>query len=634
MSHKTTGFVFTACILFAIACDKRIDNSSNGFTPTESARLLNAYMAALSTGDSNAVKPLWSQRSLARRGFWTIHNNFSPWGSFGDWKTSVQAGTYTVQSVNREEDHYVLQVQRPPRDSTVGQTQHVRFHVVQENGHWVFINPLDLFTRDWKTYSTEHIVFYYPPHIDIRDHLDEIRYAELECARALRIFGLQLTRRIEFYRARTDIECGRLMNFGPVNGYAPIPRSADEAHWWDLWFVASSSFVNHHELIHCIAGQAGMPDVNPAITEGIACAFGGAFHTTRDFILNDARNQLLQSFQYPLNTLLMMDVRTFRANNFITYSQAGSFIRYLHERYGMNKLKLLCSKPLTGADVISGLETTYGQPIAQLEREWIAYLLDKPTFEIGTTIPATAQPVFSLTDAEGDDIGDGDYAYPARGDYPKGCFDLKRFEVLKDRYNAYFRLEFSTLKAPLVLGNQPRSEKFVVGGIIAIQKGKGKKRHLQKYCHGVKFAGDDGYDVKVNVGTSVSLAGNFGEIFFSSPDIVSGISKYESNAIEFSVPLELIDEPSENWRYFVGTCLVGSRTMSFLGEPMPVYKKPPAPLFIRGGNYDFGNPSYMDILLPPGVDQLNVLGTYSAEKGELAIVPMVGREDAVSKYQQ
>ncbi len=74
--------------------------------------------------------------------------------------------------------------------------------------------------------------------------------------------------------------------------------------------------------------------------------------------------------------------------------------------------------------------------------------------------------------------------------------------------------------------------------------------------------------------------------------------------------------------------------MSFLGEPMPVYKKPPAPLFIRGGNYDFGNPSYMDILLPPGVDQLNVLGTYSAEKGELAIVPMVGREDAVSKYQQ
>jgi hypothetical protein len=421
------------------------------------------------------------------------------------------------------------------------------------------------------------------------------------------------------------------MNFGPVNGYAAIPRSAGMAGAWDLWFVASSSFVNHHELIHLIAGLSGMHDENPAITEGLACTFAGAFHTTRDFIINDARNQIVQSFQYPLKTLLTMDTRTFLLNNFVTYSQAGSFIRYLHDRYGMSKLKVLYTRPLAGAEVIASLETTYGQTIVQLERDWIAYLLDKRTPEFGTTIPPTARAVFSLMDAEGDDTGDGDYGYPTYGVYPKGCFDLRKFEVLKDHNNAYFRLEFSKLKAPLVLGDQPRPEKLVVGSIIAIRKGKGEKRHLQKFCHGVRFVGDDGYDFKVNVGTGVSLTNNFGELIFSSPDIVSAMSKYERNMIEFSVPLELIGEPVEDWRYFVGTCLVSNRTMNFLGEPMPVHKKPPAPIFIGGGNYDYGNPSYMDILLPPGADQLTILGTYSVDWGQLAIVPMVGRKDGVSK---
>jgi hypothetical protein len=628
---KTIEIVLTLCILLTIACGRRIDNGSKKFTPTDAAELLNVYLASLSTGDSSAVKSLWSQRSLSRRGFWTIHNVFSPWGSFSEWKTSIQGGKFELQDVDRKKDHYVLHVRWLVQDSVLGLTRNLIFHVVQENGHWAFINPLDLFTHDWKTYSTEHIVFYYPPQIDIGDYLDEIRYAERQCTSALRIFGCQSTRKIDFYKARTDVECGELMNLGPVNGYAPIPRSPGMVGTWDLWFVASSSIVNHHEIIHLITGLAGMPDENPAITEGLACAFGGAFHTTRDFIINDARNQILQSFQYPLRTLFTMDTRTFQLNNFITYSQAGSFVQYLHDRYGMNKLKVLCSKPLAGAEIIASLETTYGQTIVQLERDWIAYLLDKRTPEIGNAIPSTAQSVFSLADAEGDDNGDGDYGYPAYGDYPEGCFDLKKVEVLKDPNSAYFRLEFKKLKAPLVLGNQPLSEKFVVGSVIAIQKGKGEKRHLQKYCHGVRFVGDDGYDLKVNVGTGVSLANGFGELFFSSPEIVSAITNYENNTIVFSIPLELIGAPFEDWRYFVGSCLMSNRVMNFLGEPMPVYKKPPSPIFIIGGNYDHGNPSYMDILLPPRTDQVRLLATYSADSGDLAVVPMVGREDAYLK---
>jgi len=626
---KTITLVIATCILLALACDTRIDNGFKTFTPDDAAQLVNAYLTALSTGDSTAVGTLWSERSLARRGFWTIHNYFLPWGTMSDWKTTVQGGRFEVETVDREKNHVVLQARWLPQDSLTGQT--LSFHVVQEHGNWVFINPIDVITRDWKSYSTEHIAFHYPPEIDISDYMDEIRYAESECARALTIFGLRLQRKIDFYRARTDVECGKLMNFAPVNGFATIPRSAETVGAWDLWFVSSSSFVNHHELIHLIAGLVGIPDQSPAITEGLACAFAGAFHSTRDFIINDARNQIAQAFQYPLRELLTMDSRAFLLNNFITYSQAGSFIRYLHEGYGMRKLIDFCSRPMSEANVIVSLETTYGQPLAQLERDWIEYLLDTPKPEIETTVPLTAKSVFSMGDAEGDDTGDGDYIYPAHRDYPDGCFDLKKFDVLKDESNAYFRLEFNKLKAPLVLGNQPRAEKLVVGVVIAIQKGKGKKRHLQKFCHGVRFADGDGYDCKVNVGTSVSLTNSFGEVTFSSPELVSALLKYETNTIEFSIPLSLMGEPDEAWRYFVGTCLISNRMMNFLGMPMPVHKEPPVPIFISGGNYNHGNPSYMDILLPSGADQVRQLGNYSADRGELAIVPMVGREDHVSK---
>ena len=624
---KTCAKVVAACILLVVACDNRIDNAYAAFTNSDADQILNAYLTALSDSDSTAVKPLWNRSSLRRNGFWIIHNLFHPWGAPSDWRTNVQGGKFEVQAIDREKDHVVLQVLWVPPESTGYQPRSMRFHVIRENEQWVFINPIDLFTRDWETYDTEHIRFHYPPQLDIGDYLEEIGYAESECTRALQLFGIRLDQRIDFYRAGSDVECGRLMNFGPVHGYAPIPRSVELTAAWDLWFVASSSFINHHELIHLIAGKAGIPDVNPAITEGLACAFAGAFHSTRDFILNDARNQILQSIQFPLEVLLTMDTRTFLRNNFITYSQAGSFIRYLHDRYGMQQLITWCSLPPTNASIITALEATYQQPLAQLEQEWIEYLLAVQMPEIGTTIPAAADPVFSMSDPAGDDTGDGDYAYPARGDYPEGCFDLRKFEVLKDDTRACFRLEFSTLKTPLVLGSQPNAEQFVVGCIIAIQKGDGPERHRQKFCHGIRFAGTDGYDCKVNVGTGVSLTNNFGETIFASPQMVGDLSKYETNVIEFSIPFSLIGEPLEDWKYFVGTCLMSDRVMNFLGEPLRVYEDPPIPLFISGGNYDLGNPPYMDILLPPAVNQSRLLSTYAADESQLPVVPMVGREE-------
>ena len=70
---------------------------------------------------------------------------------------------------------------------------------------------------------------------------------------------------------------------------------------------------------------------------------------------------------------------------------------------------------------------------------------------------------------------------------------------------------------------------------------------------------------------------------------------------------------------------MSNRVMNFLGEPLPVYKNPPYQVFIGGGNYDHLNPAFMDILLPAGKNQTEILSNYNADTDKLAVVPMVGR---------
>lgn len=622
--NSTKYLILFALVILVMFCYQGAKNSSISITKSECSQLFNNYISSLSTGDSSAVKSIWSRKSLTRRGFWTIHNYFSPWGDFSDWKIKTLGSAFKVQSLKCGKEYCSVEAKWIPVDTSMYEIRKLKYYLINENNNPMLINPIDLFTSNWKSYSTEHIVFHYPPEIEIDNYIAEMQYAEKEFSESLELFEVQLDRKIDFYKARNDVECGRLMNFGPVNGYVLTPQSEEKSFGNEIWFIASSSFINHHEFIHVITKLLGIPFENPAIIEGLACAFAGGFHTTPEFIINDARNQIIQSFHYPLKELLTMDVQTLYKYNYIGYPQSGSLIKYLYDQYGMDKLKELCSMPISSNQVIESIESNYQKTIDQIEKEWSAYLLNKKIPEIQATIPTDSEQVFSLSDDIGDDTGDGDYTYPKYGNYPPGCFDLKNFEVLKDTSNTSFRIEFTKLKKPLVLGANNRAEKFVVGCIIAIRKGKSMKQHLQKRCHGVRFSNDDGYDIKVNVGTHVSLVNNFGEIIFSSPEILNKISDYERNIIEFSVPSSLIGEPDEGWKYFVGTCLISNRIMNFLGEPVQVYKNPPYQIFIGGGNYDYGNPAYMDILLPAGENQTEILSAYNADADKLAIVPMVG----------
>jgi len=339
--------LFFVLTVLAFSCDRKFENNSISITKSECSQLLNNYLSSLSTCDLSVVKSFWSQKSLTRRGFWTIHNYFYPWGAYANWKTKIMGSTFEVQDLKCEKDYCTVEAKWIPKDTSIYKIRKLKYYLINENNNPVLINPIDLFTGNWKSCSTEHIVFHYPPEIEINNYIDEIHYAEKKFSEALELFDVQLDRKIDFYNALNDAECGKLMNFGPVNGYVLMPQKEESLFGKEIWFMVSSSFVNHHEFIHVITGLLGIPFDNQAITEGLACAFAGGFHTTPEYIINDARNQIIQSFHYPLRELLTMDEQTFSINNYIGYTQSGSFIKYLNNQYGMEKLKELFLLPLS-----------------------------------------------------------------------------------------------------------------------------------------------------------------------------------------------------------------------------------------------------------------------------------------------
>ena len=96
----------------------------------------------------------------------------------------------------------------------------------------------------------------------------------------------------------------------------------------------------------------------------------------------------------------------------------------------------------------------------------------------------------------------------------------------------------------------------------------------------------------------------------------------KSNTLTFALPIELIGEPDDEWKYFDGVGLTNEPTFNFSGLT-PVFKS--TSVLICDGNYDYSNPAFIDTLLPENVDQSNILSNYDLEKGKLAAIKMVSR---------
>jgi carbohydrate-binding DOMON domain-containing protein len=169
----------------------------------------------------------------------------------------------------------------------------------------------------------------------------------------------------------------------------------------------------------------------------------------------------------------------------------------------------------------------------------------------------SASVLYDVQDPEGDDKGNGSYAYPLTPLLKPGSLDITRFVVSADEKNAYFKLRFRNLSNP---GWHPEYGFQLTYVAIAIDKdgkvGSGSTAigMNSSYSLDPRYA----YETILYVGGGVRVADSKGVILAEyipvAGDEKNPLGSTRTKEIGFSIPVAVLGKPGTMWRY---TVLVG-----------------------------------------------------------------------------
>jgi hypothetical protein len=224
-------------------------------------------------------------------------------------------------------------------------------------------------------HDTEHFVIYYPPGGDIERDIHAIAEDhEFRYAQVARLLGAQPQGTITSFYFADASDKYRMMGAGRV--YMAKP-------WRNEIYLQHQLFphqVLRHEIAHVIAGVFGSPIFkvsadtwlglpvifNPGLIEGTAVAADWPDHFTRELTPHQSVKAMLEMGMAPppdrvLSTgfLAMSSARS--------YTLAGSFVRYVLDTYGAEKLRQLYRTGGRFGEV-------YGKSQADMVREWRAMI--------------------------------------------------------------------------------------------------------------------------------------------------------------------------------------------------------------------------------------------------------------------
>jgi hypothetical protein len=125
-----------------------------------------------------------------------------------------------------------------------------------------------------------------------------------------------------------------------------------------------------HEVVHLVARSFGAPS-SVLLGEGLAVAIAGPWNGKDP---DDCVRALRKAGALPPLGKLV-DVASFRAlGDDVTYPASGSFVRWLLRTRGLDRLKQAYVASDSGETLDAQLVRVYGEPLAALEREWLAGL--------------------------------------------------------------------------------------------------------------------------------------------------------------------------------------------------------------------------------------------------------------------
>lgn len=258
-------------------------------------------------------------------------------------------------------------------------------------------------------------------------------------------------------------------------------------------------------------------------------------------------------------------------------------------------------------------------------------------------LPAAAAP-FSLVleDPRGDDSGPGTYLMPTGSEYRAGDFDLRRFSVRVEGKDAVIEVTLGTAIRNDVVPERSTASNLDLSNGLSLQNvdiyvdttpGAGFAQGLPG--RRVAFAPEEAWDVAI---TLTPQPGAMRSVLHAwdraaaKQVLTPGPIRSIGPTLSARVPLwQLGGEPKATWGWSVmvsGALWESSfKVLERLrggyevnAFTMPVYAIPEEQAF-GGGTVNGNQPYVIDVILPAGRAQAQVLGSYTADR--FAVVPMV-----------
>ena len=248
---------------------------------------------------------------------------------------------------------------------------------------------------------------------------------------------------------------------------------------------------------------------------------------------------------------------------------------------------------------------------------------------------ASAGSVVKLSDPAGDDNGPGNYTYPTDAVYKPGAFDITEFEVVNNADTVEFKVTVKTrIEDPwdsAAWGGNGFSVQMAVIHIDVDHKaGSGHQNGLPGF--NVRFGADEGWDKAVIISpqgpTRVNSEIDQKAAALKKDLIVPKITRASGKTLIAVVDKkDLGGAPAAGWGYQV--LMQSNEGFPDKGDLLTRKVNEFEGQHRFGGGTDYDNdPHVIDLLVPPGQKQADILSKWNKDANEpkpedLCVVPLV-----------
>ncbi len=250
-------------------------------------------------------------------------------------------------------------------------------YFIKENNKWALANPIKIITQDWKYHETNYLKIYFPNDIEpyslFYQNLDSI-YINFTSS-----FKFETQTKPLVYLCHPD----QLEILSTVKGQAASGITFPENNLLITIFEQRESTkelpeinINlcAHELLHVLAYKVFNQDRRsvPFLREGLSVAYAGTGGIPAEVTFDWAKQAISQDKNPGLSALNNPQIFYSKINRH--YGLAGAFIKFLIERYGIEKFATFYTLFDQAEKFSDVLKENYNKSISEIEAEWIEFV--------------------------------------------------------------------------------------------------------------------------------------------------------------------------------------------------------------------------------------------------------------------